>query len=187
MGGLLLGLVGVALLVGIDLHGTNLVAVGEVVLTAVGYATGPLIISRRFSDLPGLGLVAVSFALTALVYAPVALTRLPDHVSGQVVASVAGLTLVCTTLAFLVFFALIMEVGPARATVITYVNPAVAVALGIILLGESLSLGIAIGFPLILAGSFLATGRSRASAIAVVPEVPEVGQPRPEGFSSSRP
>ena len=86
--------------------------------------------------------------------------------SGQVIASVAVLTLLCTSLAFLLFFALIIEVGPARATVITFVNPAVAVALGVILLGEPLSLGIAIGFPMILAGSFLATGRSRAVPVA---------------------
>jgi drug/metabolite transporter (DMT)-like permease len=132
-----------------------------VVLTAVGYATGPIIISRRFSTMPGLGLIAASFGLTALAYAPIALTTVPRPISGEVVASVVVLTLVCTATAFLLFFALIVEVGPARATVITYVNPAVAVALGVLVLGEPLSLGIVIGFPLILAGSILATGRSR--------------------------
>jgi drug/metabolite transporter (DMT)-like permease len=159
--GLLIGLSGVGLLVGIDLHGSNLVAVGEAFLTAVGYATGPMIISRRFADLPGLGLVAASFGLTAVSYAPLALSGRPDHVSGEVIGALVVLTLVCTALAFLLFFALIVEVGPARATVITFVNPAVAVALGVIALGEPLSLGIAIGFPMILAGSVLATGKSR--------------------------
>ncbi|MDQ6614075.1 MAG: DMT family transporter [Actinomycetota bacterium] len=167
--GLLVGLGGVGLLVGIDLHGTDLVAVGEATLTAVGYATGPLIISRRFSDLPALGLVSASLALTAIFYAPIALTTLPDHVSGEVVGSVGLLALVCTAVAFLLFFALITEVGPARATVITYVNPAVAVALGVVLLGEPLSLGIAVGFPMILAGSILATGRSRRPPVAAAP------------------
>jgi len=158
--GLVLGLGGVAVLVGIDVHGSNLVPVGEVVLTALGYAVGPMIISRRFADLPGLGLVAASFGLTALGYAPFALSHLPQHVSGEVVSSVAVLTLVCTTVAFLLFFALIVEVGPARATVITFVNPAVAVALGVVLLGEPLTLGLAVGFPMILLGSVLATGAS---------------------------
>jgi drug/metabolite transporter (DMT)-like permease len=176
LGGLLLGLAGVGVLVGIDLHGTNLVAVGEAALTAVGYATGPLIISRRFSDLPGLGLVAASFALTAVAYAPLAVTDLPKHLSGEVMASVGVLTLVCTTVAFLVFFALIVEVGPARATVITFVNPAVAVALGVILLGEPLSLGIAIGFPMILAGSFLATRRSRPLPAPAADAAPTTGR-----------
>ncbi len=171
--GLLIGLSGVGLLVGIDLHGTNLLAVGEATLTAVGYATGPLIISRRFSDMPGLGLVAASFGLTSLAYAPIALSTWPDHVSGEVVGAVAVLTVVCTAVAFLLFFALIVEVGPARATVITFVNPAVAVVLGVIALGEPLSLGIAIGFPMILAGSVLATGKSRQiRAVAEAPVTP---------------
>jgi drug/metabolite transporter (DMT)-like permease len=161
--GLLIGLVGVAALVGVDVHGTDLVAVGEATLTALGYATGPLIISRRFADMPGLGLVAASFGLTAVGYAPLALATFPHHVSGEVIAAVAVLTLVCTAVAFLLFFSLILEVGPARATVITFVNPAIAVALGVVLLGEPLTLGIAVGFPLILAGSVLATGRSRAA------------------------
>lgn len=169
LAGLLLGLAGVAALVGVDLHGTNLVAVAEATLTAVGYATGPLIISRRFADLPGLGPVAASFALTALAYAGIALRNPPAHLPAEVVGSVAVLALVCTALAFLVFFALIREVGPARATVITYVNPAVAVALGVILLGERLSLGVAIGFPMILAGSLLATGASRRRPAPAVP------------------
>jgi drug/metabolite transporter (DMT)-like permease len=159
--GLLIGLAGVAALVGVDLHGTDLVAVGEATLTALGYAIGPMIISRRFSGMPGLGLVAASLALTAVGYAPVALATFPHHVSGEVMAAVAVLTVVCTALAFLLFFALIVEVGPARATVITFVNPAIAVTLGVVLLGEPFTIGIAIGFPLILAGSILATGASR--------------------------
>jgi drug/metabolite transporter (DMT)-like permease len=166
LAGLLIGLAGVAALVGVDLHGTDLVAVGEATLTAVGYAIGPMIISRRFSDMPGLGLVAASLALTAVGYAPVALATFPHHVSGEALASVAVLTVVCTAFAFLLFFALIVEVGPARATVITFVNPAIAVTLGVVLLGEPFTLGIAVGFPLILAGSILATGASRRTSRA---------------------
>ncbi len=177
--GLLVGFAGVATLVGVDIGGTNPIAFGEVALTAVGYAIGPMIISRRFADIPGLGVVAASFGLTAVAYAPFALTDLPSHVSGQVVASVAGLTVVCTAIAFLLFFALIVEVGPSRATVITYVNPAVAVILGVGLLGERLTTGIAIGFPLILAGSFLATRGPRRRGTLVAPEeAAAIAQPR---------
>jgi drug/metabolite transporter (DMT)-like permease len=79
--------------------------------------------------------------------------------SAHVVESVVGLALVCTALAFLVFFALIGEVGPVRATVITYVNPAVAAVVGVVLLSEHLTTGMVIGFVLVLAGSVLATGR----------------------------
>ncbi|MDP9072592.1 MAG: DMT family transporter [Actinomycetota bacterium] len=164
--GLLLGLAGVAGLVGVDLAGTDLLAVGEVGITALGYSIGPLIVSRRFADVPALGVVAAAMGLTAIGYAPVALTMLPARVSGEVIGAVAVLAVVCTAAAFLLFFALIAEVGPARATVITYLNPAVAVILGVSLLGEPLTTGILIGFPLIIAGSVLATGRSRSPSPA---------------------
>ena len=170
LAGLLIGLAGVAALVGVDLRGADLVAVGEATLTAVGYAIGPMIISRRFSDMPALGLVAASLGLTAVGYAPVALATFPHHVSGEAMASVAVLTVVCTALAFLLFFALIVEVGPARATVITFVNPAIAVTLGVVALGEPFTVGIAVGFPLILVGSILATGGSRQAPRTLAPD-----------------
>lgn len=162
--GLLLGLTGVAVLVGVDVHGASLAAVGEVGVVALGYATGPLIISRRLSDLPGTPVVAASLLLTAAGYAPWALTHLPHHVTTEVVASVATLAMVCTAVAFLLFFALIAEVGPARATVITYFNPAVALLLGVSILGEPLTVGLALGFPLVLLGSVLGTGGTRPGA-----------------------
>jgi drug/metabolite transporter (DMT)-like permease len=155
--GLVVGFAGVGTLVGVDLGGANLVALAEMAVPAVGYSFGPLIISRRLSHLPSLGVVSASVALTALVYAPAALTHRPQHVTLEVALAVAGLALLCTAIAFVLFFALIAEVGPARSTVITYVNPAVAVALGIGLLGERFTAGIAVGFPLIVAGSILAT------------------------------
>jgi drug/metabolite transporter (DMT)-like permease len=159
--GLAVGFAGVVALVGIEVRGSDLIAVGQVALCAVGYAVGPVIIARRLSDFPALGVIAVALTLTAAGYAPYALTHLPDSVSAESAASVLVLAVVCTAIAFLLFFALIAEVGPARATVITYVNPAIAVLLGVLLLDESFSTGIAVGFPLILLGSYLATARSR--------------------------
>jgi drug/metabolite transporter (DMT)-like permease len=169
--GLLVGFAGVAALVGVNVHGSNAGAVCEVGVCVVGYALGPLIISTKLQDLPSLGVVAVSIAITALVYTPFAATRWPTHVSGEVVWSVAGLALICTALAFILFFLLIREVGPARSTVITYINPAVAILLGVGLLGESLNWGIAVGFPLILLGSVLATGR-RSNELRPEPAAP---------------
>ena len=159
--GLLFGLAGVAVLVGLNVRGSSLVGVGEILICAIGYATGPAIISRYLSDLPPLGVVTASFVLTALAYSPYALTHLPHHMTGEIWLSVALLATVCTALAFMVFFALIAEVGPVKATVITYVNPAVAVVLGVSLLNEPFTWGIAVGFPLILVGSFLTTRSSR--------------------------
>jgi len=164
MAAVVIGFAGVAVLVGLDVGHSNRLALGEVGIVAVGYALGPLIVSRRLTDLPSLGVIGVAMALTALFYAPFALTRLPRHVDAEVGLSVAGLALICTALAFVLFFALIAEVGPSRATVITYFNPAVAILLGVVVLGEPFTAGLALGFPLILLGSVLATGRRAAPA-----------------------
>jgi drug/metabolite transporter (DMT)-like permease len=156
--GLLAGVAGVALLAGPDAHGGAAWPVTEVILTAIGYAAGPLIASRKLADLPSMGVTAACLGLATLVYAPIAALSWPSAVpSGKVLASLAGLGVLCTALAFLLFFRLIAEVGPARATVITYVNPAVAVALGVTVLNEPFTSAIGVAFALILAGSVMAT------------------------------
>ena len=161
--GLVVGLVGVAVLVGLDVSFRDLGAVGEVGLVAVGYAAGPIIVARRLPNGPALGVVAASLVLTAVGYAPLAVGQLPRHFpSAGVLLAVVVLAVVCTALAFLLFFALIGEVGPVRATVITYFNPAVALLLGVVLLREPFTIGAVIGFALILAGSLLATRRVSA-------------------------
>ena len=158
--GLLVGIGGVAALVGLDVGQINGLGVVEVFGVAVCYAIGPIILSRRLNDAPALGVVAASLVIATVVYAPFAALRWPSSMpSAHVVESVFGLAGVCTALAFLVFFALIAEVGPVRATVITYVNPAVAAVLGVAILSEHLSAGMLVGFALILAGCVLATGR----------------------------
>lgn len=159
--GLLVGIAGVAAIVGIDFGTVSVVALIEVGLVAVGYAVGPIILVRRMSELPPLGVVAASLAISAIAYAPLAAARWPSSMpSAHVVESVLGLAIVCSAAAFLIFFALIDEVGPLRATVITYINPAVAAVLGVTLLDEHLTAGMVIGFALVLVGCVLATGRS---------------------------
>jgi drug/metabolite transporter (DMT)-like permease len=155
--GLCIGLVGTGVLVGFDVSSSTFGAIAEVLVVAICYATGPFIINRKLSDLPALGVIASSLLLAALAYAPAALIQLPHAwPSAQSIAAVVTLGVVCTALAFLLFFALISEIGPVRATVITYVNPAVAVTLGVLLLNERLTAGIVVGFALILSGSVLA-------------------------------
>jgi drug/metabolite transporter (DMT)-like permease len=159
--GLLVGIVGVAALVGLDVGQVEAVPLVEIGFVAVGYAVGPIILTRYLADLSALAVVAVSLVLTALVYAPLAATRWPStRPSSHVILSVLGLATICTALAFLVFFALIGEVGPVRATVITYINPAVAALLGVTLLNEQLTAGMVLGFALVLGGCALATGKS---------------------------
>ncbi|HEY4348856.1 MAG TPA: DMT family transporter [Gaiellaceae bacterium] len=171
LAGLLIGLGGVAAIVGLDLGSTDVAALTEVGATAVGYAVGPIILSRYLSDLPGLGVISVSLAVCAIGYAPVAAFELPSSVpSGRALASVVGLAAICTALAFVLFFKLIAEVGPTRATVITYINPAVAAVLGVSILGERFTVGMAVGFAFVLLGSVLATrpGARREGPPAIV-------------------
>lgn len=155
--GLCLGFAGVAALVGIDIGGGDLFGIAQVLFVALCYAAGPLIIHSRLRDLPSIGVVTASLLLTAAAYAPAGIAMTPSSVSLSTVAAVATLAVVCSALAFVLFFALIREVGPSRATVITYVNPLVAVLLGVVLLGEPFTLGLAVGMPLILLGSVLGT------------------------------
>ena len=158
--GLLIGLAGVVALVGLDVGEVHAVALVQIACVAVCYAVGPIIFARFLYAVPALEVVAASLVLTALVYAPLAAFRWPDGMpSSHVVWSVIGLAVVCTALAFLLFFALIREVGPVRATVITYVNPAVAAVAGIVFLDERLTIGMVVGFMLVLLGSIIATGR----------------------------
>jgi drug/metabolite transporter (DMT)-like permease len=131
LSGLLLGLAGVALIVGFDLHASDATALVEVAFVVIGYAVGPAILSRYLSDVPSVTVIGIALGLCALAYAPAAALQWPHVVpSPSVVASVVVLAVLCTAVAFLLFFALIAEIGPVRATVITYVNPAVAAVLG---------------------------------------------------------
>lgn len=156
--GLTLGLAGVAVLTVPHLTGGDARSLAEVLLTVIGYATAPLVVARHLKDVPSLHLTAPCLALAALVYAPAAvLTRPATLPSTHVLLALAVLGVVCTALAFVAFLELIKEVGPTRATVFTYVNPAVAVAAGALFLDEPLTAGVLAAFALILAGSVLAT------------------------------
>jgi drug/metabolite transporter (DMT)-like permease len=164
--GLVVGFFGVAVLVGLDVAADDLVAVAELGLVVVGYSVGAMLISRRLASVSGEGVIVASLAVTALAYAPFGLTRLPSApLSADALIALGLLAVVCTALAFQVFFALIAEVGASRATVITFFNPAVALILGVALLGEPLTVGIAVGFALVLLGSLLATRRVPAAVV----------------------
>jgi len=170
--GLLVGLAGVALLAGPNLVGSGAStssarAVGEVLFVALCYATGPLIANRKLTDVPPVVMTASCLALATVIYAPLAALSWPQALpSTKVLFALAGLAVICTAGAFLIFFRLIAEVGPARASVITYINPAIAVSLGVAVLGERVTPTMLAAFAIILAGSVLATkqGRGREGA-----------------------
>ncbi|WP_144797590.1 DMT family transporter [Microbacterium paludicola] len=175
LGGLLLGFVGVIVIVagpGLFPSGqASAVAIGEIMLTALLYAIAPFIIAHRLSDVPSIGTITLSLAAIGIGYLPAAL--LTTHEVPTVRSTVALLLLgvICTAVAFVAFFALIREVGPVRAPLFTYVNPVVAILLGTLFLAEPITLGLLIGFPLVLAGCWLAAtgGRLRARAEVLPP------------------
>ena len=158
--GLFTGLIGVIAVVGLNLAvgATPPLAVVAMLATAVCYAIAPMVADRKLGDVPPLAVIALSLAGVATAYLPAAIFGAPHSwPSAKVLSSVIVLGVVCTVTAFLVFFALIAEVGPVRATFITYINPLVAVLLGAVVLGEAITAGMVIGLPLILVGSYLAT------------------------------
>jgi drug/metabolite transporter (DMT)-like permease len=161
--GIALGMAGVAALVGFTVSGSDLGAVGKVLVVVAGYALGPAIIAKWMPDLPGTGITALGFAISAVIYAPVvaATHGWPDAwPSASVLTSVVLLALVCSAAAFSIMVALVGEVGPVRATTVTYVNPAVALVAGAVVLGEPISGWSVVGFALILAGCYLVAART---------------------------
>ncbi len=173
LAGIAIGLAGVTLLVAGDLGGTGIPwwSVVEVLLVCVGYATAPFIANRRLADVPDLGVVAMSLSAVALVYAPFAWFTRPEVAPpAKAWAAVLALAFICTAIAFVVFFKLIAEIGPARATLITFINPAVAVTVGAVFLDEEITVTTLLGFALVLAGCWLATRHGPD----VVPEAPVV-------------
>jgi drug/metabolite transporter (DMT)-like permease len=158
--GLGIGLAGVAVLAGPHLVGGSAWPIIEVLMVATCYAIAPLIAARHLRDVPALPMTAMCLGFGALVYAaPAAATWPTEMPSLRVLSALAGLAIICTALAFIVFFALIREVGAARALVFTYVNPAVALLAGVIVLNEPLTAWNVAALLLILFGCVLATHR----------------------------
>ncbi|MEY2965717.1 MAG: DMT family transporter [Candidatus Nanopelagicales bacterium] len=166
--GLAIGISGVAVLVGLDIPGDQWWAVGAAAVTVVGYALGPIVISTKLADAPPLAVITLALAANAIVYAPIAWVQRPTTpVPASAWWSIAVLGVLATAIAFLIFFALVAEVGPSRMTVITFLNPAVAVLLGVLILSEPITWGLVLGFPLVLLGSYLATRPDRNPAARV--------------------
>ena len=159
--GLLIGFAGVIALVGIDVAGKpdELLGTGAILVAAVGYSIGPMIIKHRLAGLDGRATIGASLGIAAIILAPGALLDMPSRTpTAGAIASVVVLGLVCTAAAFIILKVLIQEAGTSRAMVITYINPVIAVALGVALLGEQPGAGAVAGLLLILAGSWISTG-----------------------------
>ncbi len=158
--GLVIGLGGVVALLGVDVAGRRdeLLGAALVLVATLGYAAAPIIVSRRLADLDPLGPVAASLTLSAIALLPAVFASPPHAVPASALWAIAVLGVVCTALGLVVFFQLIAEAGPSRASVITYINPVVAVLLGVVVLDEHLGAMSLTGLALILGGSWLSTG-----------------------------
>jgi len=160
LGGLLIGFLGVIALVGIDVAGraSELLAAGAILIAAAGYACGPMILNRHLLDLDPRATIAGALTLAALALTPLAAVDLPPRApSTAALVALGVLVVLCTAAAFLLHVVLVGEVGPGRASVITYVSPVLAVALGVAVLGEHPGAGAVVGLLLILGGSWLST------------------------------
>ena len=180
LAGLFVGLAGVVVLLGVDVAGDADELLGAlcILLATVGYAGGPLVVKRHLARHDPLGPVSVAMVLSALALAPAAALSAPRAMpSSDALVSLAVLGVVCTALAFVLYFTLIAEVGPSRAAVITYVNPVVAVALGVAVLGEPVSASAVAGLLLILAGSWLSTGGGGGVSPKLAGPAPAAGRP----------
>jgi drug/metabolite transporter (DMT)-like permease len=162
--GLALGLAGVAALLGFDEQPVELWPVLALAASAFGYALGPIIVARKLADTDDGAVVVASLIVASVLYLPFVSAYWPARFPLDASLAVIALAVVCTALAFQLLFALIAEVGASRATVIAYLNPAVAVLLGVVVLDESFSLALLVGFALIVAGSYFATARKSVEA-----------------------
>lgn len=177
------GIVGVAVLLGIDVGGDAGALVGGlmVLLASLGYAVGAHYLKRRLAGYQPVGIVTGAMAASALLALPVAALDPGSGLGLDTVGAMAALGFGGTGLAFLVFYTLIADVGASRASVVAYIAPGFAVLYGVTLLGESVSAGTFIGLALILVGSYLAAegrlpgraGRSAPPAPVVAPAVRE--------------
>ncbi|MCB0866322.1 MAG: DMT family transporter [Solirubrobacterales bacterium] len=160
--GLFVGLAGVICLVGIDIagNGDELLGAAAILVAGLGYAIGPMLLKHKFAGVEPLATMPGALVVASIALAPLAAADLPESsaLTGEAVASLAVLGVVCTAAAFIAFGKLIATIGPGRALVITYVNPLVAVIAGIVVLGEEPGPGAIAGLLLILLGSYLATG-----------------------------
>jgi drug/metabolite transporter (DMT)-like permease len=178
--GLFVGFVGVFVMVagpGLAVDGGNgLIAIGEVLLVALLYAIAPFVIATKLRDVPSLGSITLALLAVGIFYTPIAFLTQHQVPPLEDTLALIALAVLCTALAFITFFALIARVGPVRAPLFTYANPVVAIVLGTLILGEPLTFGLLIGFPLMMAGSWLAATGGTVRARKVTPDLPPIAR-----------
>ena len=164
--GILVGFVGIILVVGIESFSgrQSIVAITMVLIASIGYSWAVTMITTKVPHIEPISINGVAMVFTAIVYLPFALIYAPDKApSMEALGAVLVLGLFPTAMAFILFFQLIKDIGTARGSLVTYLNTAFAVILGVIILREPFTLGIALGLPLVLIGSYFASRKTATS------------------------
>lgn len=158
--GIVIGFIGLILIVGIETisGAADTFSVFQTVLAAILYSTAMAIILKGMPNGDGVAINAIAMSITAIIFAPAAISAWPEQLpSFNATASLIGLGVLSTGLAFMIYFKLVKEIGQARGSMVTYLNTAFAVVLGVVILGEPLTIGIITGLPLVLIGSYFAS------------------------------
>jgi drug/metabolite transporter (DMT)-like permease len=167
--GLVLGFIGLIFVVGVEsIKGSSdSLSIAMVLVAAVGYSYAVMFVQSGLPGVSGVAINAVAMLITSAFYAPFAIHQWPSHsIASSAIWSVVGLGVLSTGAAFAIFFALTPIIGVARASLVTYLNTAFAVVLGVIILSEPLTIGIILGLPLVLIGSYYASRKSEVSTDA---------------------
>ena len=162
--GLVVGFVGIIALVGIEsiTGSSNPKAIAMVILASILYAYAVLMITANLPGVDGIAINGVAMGITCIFYTPIAIAVWPSNpVSAQAITALVALGVFSTAIAFMLFFIVIVEIGAARGSLTTYVNTAFAVVLGIIILDEPITLGIIVGLPMVVLGSYLASRKEK--------------------------
>lgn len=162
--GLVVGFVGIIALVGIEsiTGSSNPKAIAMVILASILYAYAVLMITANLPGVDGIAINGVAMGITCIFYTPIAIAVWPSNpVSAEAITALVALGVFSTAIAFMLFFIVIVEIGAARGSLTTYVNTAFAVVLGIIILDEPITLGIIVGLPMVVLGSYLASRKEK--------------------------
>jgi len=160
--GIVLGFLGLILVVGIEsLSGnSDLLSIAMVIVASMGYAYAVIMITSNLPLVDGIAINGLAMAITTIFWTPLAIAQWPAQISMNSALALISLGVFSTAFAFIVFFKVVAEIGPARSSLVAYLNTAIAVVLGVIILKEPLTAGIIIGLPLVLVGSYLASRKT---------------------------
>jgi drug/metabolite transporter (DMT)-like permease len=168
MFGIVVGFIGLIAVVGIESFSGNShpASIAMMILAAMGYSYAIIMVTTNLPLVDGIAINGLAMAITSIFWAPRAIAQWPSQVTLKPALSLIALGVLCTALAFLVFFKLLVEIGPARGSLVTYLNTSVAVVLGVIVLNEPITIGLIIGLPLVLIGSYLASKKTQSDIVA---------------------